>query len=88
MVKPEVKGNSYFNDYLSFRFNTSAPDGTILHTLTGTKDIFILELVNGTLVMQIDLGRGKTNKQLLDQVEQDIVICQWRAHSLYNEAEC
>ena len=29
----------------------------------------------------------ENNKQLLDQVEQNIVICQWRADSLFAEAK-
>jgi len=29
----------------------------------------------------------KDNKQLLDEVEQNIVICQWRADQLFADAE-
>jgi len=28
------------------------------------------------------------NKQLLDEVEQNIVICQWRADQLFADAKC
>ena len=60
IAKNEGKGNSYLNDNLSFRFNTSAAHGIIMHTLTGNSDIFILELFNGTLVMRINLGGGNS----------------------------
>jgi len=31
--------------------------------------------------------RQTNNKQLLDEVEQNIVICQWRADQLFADAE-
>jgi len=32
-------------------------------------------------------GLVANNKQLLDEVEQNIVICQWRADQLFADAE-
>jgi len=33
------------------------------------------------------LHNKRNNKQLLDEVEQNIVICQWRADQLFADAE-
>ena len=67
IVKKEGAGPSYNITYVSFRFNTISADGTILHTVTGNKDIFTIELVKGRLVMQINLGGGNTRLKVTIQ---------------------
>jgi len=39
------------------------------------------------LLNSIALNIASDNKQLLDEVEQNIVICQWRADQLFADAE-
>jgi len=52
---------------------------------------FKSEVVNGRVSRQViglkNMNGGKNNKQLLDEVEKNIVICQWRADQLFADAE-
>ena len=48
---------------------------------------FIVDKESKRVISFVDVITNNNNKQLLDFVEQNIVICQWRVDSLFAEAK-